>query len=149
MKKEIPNPYQDKRCFYCGSENPEGLKLHFYRDDETEEVSTEYFPAQHFIGQGNILHGGIQLGLLDEIMGWTSYVYTGEMAVTSDFKAKFIMPVYLDKTVKAVCKVTSREDLKVHMHAALKNDEGLVCTTATGVYHILSPDKYQALINGK
>jgi len=45
MKKEIPNPYQDKRCFYCGSKNPEGLKLHFYRDDETEEVFTEYFPT--------------------------------------------------------------------------------------------------------
>ena len=149
MKKEIPNPYQDESCFYCGSKNPEGLKLRFYQDDETGEVSTEYFPAQHFVGQGNILHGGIQLGLLDEIMGWTSYVHTGEMAVTSDFKAKFISPVYLGKTVKVVCKVTSRKDLKVHMHAALKNAEGIVCTTATGVYRILSSDKYQALIRGK
>jgi len=36
---------------------------------EKKEASTEYLPAKHFTGQGNILHGAIQMGLLDEIMG--------------------------------------------------------------------------------
>ena len=76
MKVEIANPYPDNNCFFCGSDNSEGLKLKFYWDETKQEVYTEYLPAQYFIGQGKILHGGIQMGLLDEIMGWTCYVFT-------------------------------------------------------------------------
>ena len=84
MKEKILNPYPDNDCFFCGSENEAGLKLKFHFDSVKTEVYTEYSPAQHFVGQGNILHGGIQMGLLDEIMGWTSYVITQQMAVTAD-----------------------------------------------------------------
>lgn len=65
MKKEIPNPYLNEQCFFCGKENPDGLKLSFFLDDETGEVSTEYLPAPPFFGQGKILHGGIQVGMLE------------------------------------------------------------------------------------
>ena len=83
VKKEILNPFPDKDCFFCGSNNNLGLKLKFYWDQEKKEASTEYLPVPHFVGQGKILHGAIQMGLLDEIMGWTSYVFIQKMAVTS------------------------------------------------------------------
>ncbi|MBC2717029.1 MAG: PaaI family thioesterase [Desulfobacteraceae bacterium] len=149
MKKEIPNPFLDGKCFFCGSKNPEGLKLKFYVDDETEEISTEYLPTAPFIGQGNIFHGGIQMGLLDEIMGWTSYVATGENAVSSEINVKFLKPVYLGKQVRIVCRRTSREGSKFFMHARIETLDSTVCAVATGTYHVLSKDRYERLIQGQ
>jgi acyl-coenzyme A thioesterase PaaI-like protein len=82
MKKEIPNPYPEQTCFFCGEKNPIGLHLTFYLDEENGEVNTEYVPSKHFMGLGNILHGGIQSGLFDEIMGWTTHTLTGQNGVT-------------------------------------------------------------------
>jgi uncharacterized protein (TIGR00369 family) len=149
MKTQIQNPYRDRRCFYCGSENEEGLKLKFYLDDGTKEVSSEYFPAKPFYGQGNVLHGGIQMGLLDEIMGWASYVYTGEMAVTSNINVNFLRPVYIGNKVKCICRITSRKEAKVYMYAWIENTEGLVCSDANGIYHVLPHKKYETLIHGR
>ena len=150
MKEEIQNPYPNDNCFFCGSENTKGLKLKFYWDKEKEETHTEYLPAQHFVGQGHILHGAIQMGLLDEIMGWTSYVFTKEMAVTSNLNINFLYPTYINgKKLNVTCRVTSKEGPKINMEATLTNSEGKVCSTATGTYHLLAPDKYKDLIQGK
>ncbi len=149
MKEEMQNPYPDNNCFFCGSENTHGLNLKFYWDEDEESVSTDYLPAKHFVGQGKILHGGIQMGLLDEIMGWTSYAVSQQMAVTSELSFRFLRPVYLrDAKINVMCRVSSREGSKVNMQATLSDDEGMVCTTAKGTYHILLPDKYGSIITG-
>ena len=147
MKKELQNPFPDGNCFFCGSNNKSGLKLKFYWDEEKKEVYTEYLPARHFIGQGSILHGAIQMGLLDEIMGWASYAFTGKMAVTSDINIKFLKPTYINgEKISATCRVTSKKGQKIKMHAKLFNIKGTVCTEAEGVYHILSSEKYRDII---
>ena len=149
MKKEMKNPFPHGNCFFCGSNNKFGLKLKFYWDKEKQEAYTEYLPARHFVGQGNILHGAIQMGLLDEIMGWASYAFTEKMAVTSDINVKFLKPVYINgEKISITCQVTSKEGPKINMHAKLFNIKGEICTTALGSYHILSSKKYNALIQG-
>jgi len=148
MKNEIPNPFVDSNCFFCGRDNPAGLKLRFYWDEERRETSTEYVPPLHFAGQGTILHGAIQMGLLDEIMGWTSFIHTRENAVTTDFQVKFLRPVHINgKPVRATCRLTGRDGPKVYLEATLANSEGAPCTTATGTYHVLPPEKYASLIH--
>ena len=150
MKEKIENPFPDNNCFFCGSENDEGLQLTFYWDKAKQETSAEYLPAQHLVGQGNILHGGIQMGLLDEIMGWASYTFTQKMAVTSGLSIKFLQLVYIcGEKIDVTCRVISREGAKVNMQATLLNNDGDVCTTATGTFHILPRDKYRVLIQGQ
>ena len=150
MKKEIQNPFFDSNCFFCGKDNKKGLKLKFYWDEARKEAYTDYLPAQHFSGQGNILHGAIQMGLLDEIMGWTSFSYTQEMGVTYDMSIKFLSPVYIiGEKINVTCRVISKEGPIINMQATLSNNEGVVCTTATGAYHILPADKYKVLVQGK
>lgn len=147
MKKVIKSPFPDGNCFFCGINNKFGLKLKFYWDEEKKEASTEYLPAKHFTGQGDILHGAIQMGLLDEIMGWTSYAFTEKMAVTSDINVKFLKPTYINgEKISITCQVTSKEGPKIAMHANLFNIEGVVCTTAEGSYHLLSSEKYRGII---
>ena len=150
MKEEIQNPFPDNNCFFCGSENTEGLKLKFYWDKEKQETYTEYLPAEHFVGQGDILHGAIQMGLLDEIMGWTSYIFAQEMAVTSDLNINFLQPAYINgKKLHVTCRVISKKGSKINMQAVLTNNQDDICTKATGTSHILSANKYKDLIKGK
>ena len=149
MKREIANPYPDNNCFFCGKDNEKGLHLKFYWDEETQETSTDYFPHQCFIGQGKILHGGIQMGMLDEIMGWTCYVVTKSMAVTSGLEIRFLRPVYVvGERVKVKCRVVSKDGTKVTMIAELEDCESLTCTTATGTYHLLGQKKFEAILHG-
>ena len=150
MKEEIQNPYPNNNCFFCGSENKKGLNLKFYWDKEKKETSTEYLPAQYFVGQGDILHGAIQMGLLDEIMGWTCYICTKEMAVTTALDINFVRPTYIcGAKITVTCQVISMEGAKVNMIATLSNNDGKKCTTATGTYHILPSNKYDDLIHSK
>jgi uncharacterized protein (TIGR00369 family) len=148
LKKEIANLYADQGCLFCGEKNPIGLKLKFYLDEETEEVSTEYLPSKPFGGLGNILHGGIQTGLFDEIMGWTAHSLTGEMGVTSELGVKFLKPVYLGKRIKVYCRLTSRSGPEVHLEARIETPDGTVCSVATGTYYLLPQVRFQKLIYG-
>ncbi|OPX92716.1 MAG: hypothetical protein A4E58_03251 [Syntrophorhabdus sp. PtaB.Bin006] len=90
------------------------------------------------------------MGLIDEIMGWTNFVCTGKMGVTTDLNVKFLSPLYISgNLVRVTCRVIEQEGPRVSMEAILTNRDGVMCTTATGTWRVVSPDKYKALIHGK
>jgi acyl-coenzyme A thioesterase PaaI-like protein len=144
----MTNLYPGRDCLFCGVENPIGLKLKFYLDEETNEVSTEYLPSRPYVGLGNILHGGIQTGLFDEIMGWTAHNLTGELGVTSKLEVKFLKPVYLGKQITVYCRIASRDGPRVHLEARIETLNGVVCSVATGAYYLLPYDKFHKLVQG-
>jgi uncharacterized protein (TIGR00369 family) len=82
-------------CFGCSPDNPQGLKMDFY--EEGDEVVCEWIPCHHFGGYKNVLHGGIQATLLDEIAAWTVQVKLRTAGVTANIDLKFKKPVFTDK----------------------------------------------------
>lgn len=56
-------------CFACGTTNPIGLNLNFYR--EGEYVCSDITLDKNYEGWENMAHGGIVSALLDEVMSWT------------------------------------------------------------------------------
>jgi acyl-coenzyme A thioesterase PaaI-like protein len=68
MEKQ-PN---SRMCFVCGIENPIGLKLFFYTDDEGRTI-THFRPKPEHQGYPGQLHGGVISSLLDEP---TQFLYT-------------------------------------------------------------------------
>lgn len=149
MKVEIESPFPESEaeCFFCGRDSRDGLKLRFFLDEERGEVSTEYVPERRYVGQGDILHGAIQMGLLDETMGWTTVVTSGQMAVTSALNVRFLRPIYIRGTsVTATCRVVRRAGRDVELTGELTDSEGVVCTTATSTYRLLSEERFEALV---
>jgi len=61
MEKQ-PN---SRMCFVCGINNPIGLKLKFYTDDEGRCIA-RFQPKPEHQGYPGQLHGGIISTLLDE-----------------------------------------------------------------------------------
>lgn len=147
MITEIPNPFPDRRCFFCGENSEGGVHLRFFRNGETREVCADYIPETRFVGQGTILHGGIQAGMLDEIMGWTGFAETGALAVTTKLEVEYLSPVYVDGTaIRLSCRMVSDDGRKMVLEARIVDGNGTECTRATGKFHKVSAEKYDALV---
>ena len=139
MKERIHSPFDDGNCFFCGPNNEHGLKLEFYHDKQANEVTCEYTPEQRFQGQGTVFHGGMQMGLLDEIMWWAGYAITGtKEAVTANANFRFLRPVYIGEPVTITCKVKSHENNSIKLTGAIINKDNKKCTTVRGEYRIIT-----------
>jgi uncharacterized protein (TIGR00369 family) len=78
----------NERCYVCGTENPEGLGVHFEIDRDTRSISARFTPRDVHQGFEGIVHGGVLSALLDEAMAKLS-VALGIPAVTAEMTVKF------------------------------------------------------------
>ncbi len=135
---KINNPYTHQKgfnCFACSSENPIGLKMDFFEADE--EIISEWKPAVNYSGYQNILHGGIQATLMDEIASWFIQVKLKTGGVTSSFTIKYLHPVYTDqKIITLKARLVQQTHRLVTIGIELLNSDYKLCTTAEAVYYI-------------
>jgi len=89
-RNEDPEKYQ---CFGCSPFNDIGLRLEFWEDGD--DVVTFWEPEKRLMGWHNILHGGIQSTLMDEIAGWVVYIKCMTAGVTTEMTVKYKSPVLI------------------------------------------------------
>lgn len=144
--KLLPNPYRDGECFFCGRLNPVGLKLNFYiTDTKPAELVSTWFPPPLYRGFGKILHGGIQSGLFDEIMGWTTLHFTSQVGVTSNLNVEFHKPLYVEQKIEVRCRIASQEGQRINLTSEIRNSDGQICSKATGTYILMDPEKFRQI----
>ncbi len=141
--REINNPYKGLEgymCFGCCPDNEFGLKLKFTENEDF--IESEWEPAAWFQGYKNILHGGIQASLLDEIAGWAVSVKLGSSGVTSHLDIRYKKPVKVDEgNLKLRARVIKHEDRIATVEAVLLNSKGISCAEAVIEYYVLPEDK--------
>jgi len=136
--KKIINPYnstENGKCFGCSPDNEQGLQMQFFEQDEY--IISEWDPKSHLSGFKNILHGGIQTTILDEIACWVVFVKCQTAGVTTALNAKFKNSAFTDKgklTVRA--KLISQERKFANIHAEIIGSDGKVCSEAEVQYMI-------------
>lgn len=135
--KKVENPYASLEgywCFGCCHDNPVGLKMQFFEDGD-EMVST-WLPKNEFQGYPDILHGGIQATLMDEIASWVVYVKLKKAGFTSKADIRYRKPVHVTHgkvTLRAKCLRVRRNlaDIEVKLF-----DEGNnLCTEGLFIYY--------------
>ncbi len=139
--RKIVNPFQSlgNPCFACSKTNPIGLKLDFFEDGD--RVVSEWEPRPDLQGYINVLHGGIQTTLLDEIASWAVYVKAGTAGVTSSIDIRFLRPVYINRgALKISARLEKQEDRLAVLHTELRDRNDRLCTEAT-VCYFLFPEK--------
>jgi len=135
--KKIRNPFVEKEgynCFGCSPGNKLGLNLTFSEDGEF--IVSKWLPKPHFQGWQNVLHGGIQATLLDEIASWLVFIKLNTSGVTSRMDVKLKKPVYTDKgelILKAKLKEMNRNIAVIETW--LYNPEMELCTYAIMHYY--------------
>ena len=136
--KKIRNPFagiEGFDCFGCCPDNPIGLKMKF--TEEAEYLTSEWQPSDHLQGYMNVLHGGIQATLMDEIASWTIYVKAKTGGVTSSLKVEYIKPVFVDRgTIFLKGKLLDRQGQTVTVQVELLNHDKILCSRAIVNYYI-------------
>lgn len=93
-----------RNCFVCGRENPVGLKMQFYDDDE-DTVCSVITPDIRFEGYPGIVHGGILASILDEVVGRVAMVGDHHhFMMTVTMKVSYRNPVPVGTEVTAIGK---------------------------------------------
>lgn len=136
--KKIINPYrstENGKCFGCSPDNEQGLQMDFFEDGEY--VVSQWEPKTHLSGFKNVLHGGIQTTILDEIACWVVFVKCETAGVTTALNAKFKNSAFTDKGKLCVRgKLISKDRRFATIHAEILDPDGKVCSEAEVQYMI-------------
>ncbi|MCB9684373.1 MAG: hypothetical protein H6735_04945 [Alphaproteobacteria bacterium] len=73
---------EEQMCFGCGPHNHHGLQLRFFREGDHVVTTLDHQHA-HWQGPPNILHGGLQATLADEVGAWTLVGLLGRFGLTA------------------------------------------------------------------
>ncbi len=135
--RPVKNPYvgiEGYNCFGCSPRNPHGLQMEFR--DEGDLLVSEWEPRPVFQGYHNVLHGGIQATLMDEIASWYVQTKLQTAGVTSEMTTRYLKPVPTDKgavTLKA--KLLEMRRNLADIHVELYNPDGKLCTVSKVTYY--------------
>ncbi|MBN2034353.1 MAG: PaaI family thioesterase [Deltaproteobacteria bacterium] len=138
---EIPK-LQGHSCFACGTANPIGLNLQFYRSDDS--ICTDVTLNKYHEGWENMAHGGIISTLLDEVMSWTIIYFRRIFFVTRRMEIKYIRPVLVEVplTVKGRLAREKNEPL-IGAIAEVFDERRQLLAKATGEFVELPKDKLE------
>jgi len=141
--RKIRNPFvdlPDYNCFGCSPKNPFGLKMTF--TEEGEEVVSVWDPQKHFQGYLEILHGGIQAALMDEIASWVIYVKLKTAGFTSKAEIRYHKKVYVNQgplRIKAHASKMRRNLAEIEV--ALFDSNGQKCASGHLTYFTFPEEK--------
>ena len=141
--KALSNPFaslEGYNCFGCSPHNMAGLRMKFFEDGD--EIVSEWTPHDGYQGYHNVLHGGVQATLMDEIASWVVYVKLTTAGFTSRADVRYRKTVYVDHgpvTLRAKCTGMRRNlaDIEVKLF----DTDGNLCTEGTFTYFTYSKEK--------
>ena len=140
--KPLKNAYADMPgfyCFACSRENPLSLKMEFYHDGD--EIIAPWRPLKEHQGYLDVLHGGIQSTLMDEIASWAIFVLKKTAGFTSRMTIRFKHPVSIHQEVTLRAKIQETRRNLVTVKTTLEDESGRICTEAEVTYYTFSPEE--------
>ena len=128
-KTPIPKP-EGHYCFACGTANPIGLNLEFYRSGD--KLCTDITLGEYHVGWSNISHGGILSTLLDEVMSWAILYFKRIFFVTRKMEIKYIRPVLVGTPLTVVGQVIGQNESSIKAKAGIFNASGNLLAKSIG-----------------
>lgn len=128
MSKEFND---NRRCFVCGADNPEGLRLEFRMDRERGEAEAEVEFPERFQGWENVVHGGLLATVLDEAMIYAAGA-KGFGCVTGEITVRYVKPFRTGASGTAKGRFLEDRGRIVLAESEVADAEGVVAAKATG-----------------
>lgn len=111
----------DRMCFACGKDNPDGLQLDF--DFDGDEVTTSIAFPKKFQGYKDVVHGGLISTVLDEAMV-TLLNKLGHLAVTAELSVRFVRPITVGETIIVRARLLERRGRTFRVKAGASSPDG-------------------------
>lgn len=113
-------------CFGCGPHNERGLRLRFQRDGDT--VTTRFMLGKGHDGPPDLLHGGLQALICDELAGWVLVGLRDRIGVTSSMNLRYIRGIRLGEECVGVGELTAEVEGMMTVRVKLVQAGQLCCT---------------------
>ncbi len=126
--------FEDKeytKCFACGKDNPFGLKLKFYKDNNW--VIAEFIPHENYQGYPGILHGGITTTLMDEAMAKALYLMD-IVALSVKIEVHFKKKIEIGEKVRVKAKLLEQKRKIFILTSHIENEQGEIKAEAKGFF---------------
>ena len=140
---KLNNPYASfpgYSCFACSPTNPSGLHMEFFK--EGDELLGKWDPSEDYQGFHDVLHGGIQSTMMDEISSWVVFLTLDTAGMTYQLNTRFRKPVSISKGIITVRATLVREQRSIaEIEARLYDGEGMLCAESQAKYYIFPRDK--------
>ena len=140
---KLKNPYASlpgHNCFACGPGNPSGLHMEFYKDGD--EIVSMWDPSEHYQGFIDVMHGGIQATMMDEIASWVVFIMLDSAGMTYQLKTRYRKPVYISKGIITVrAKLLRQEKRIAEIEARLYDGEDKLCAEGLANYFVMPREK--------
>ncbi len=127
-------------CFGCGHDNPEGLRLKFFFDEEQKLTWCRFRLGRRYQGPPGHLHGGIIATILDEAMGKVNKLRS-VVALTKTLEVEYLKPVPLGKTLLVEGRERSVRGRKHINVAEIRDEQGVPLARARGVFIAIDAEK--------
>ena len=140
---KLQNPYATfpgYSCFACSPTNPAGLHMEFYKDGD--EIVSKWDPGEHYQGFHDILHGGIQSTMMDEIASWVVFINIDTAGMTYQLNVRFRKPVFISKGIVTVRASLVKQQKRIaEIEARLYDGENRLCAEGVANYFVMPREK--------
>jgi len=134
-----------RNCFGCGKENPIGAKLKFYEDSENS-LQTTFTAPETWCGWGEIIHGGLQAVLLDEISAYTAISLLSIYGLTVKAEIEFFHPVYVNEKLVIKSKIEEVKGKDILISSSIMTEDGMICTKGFFTFRTIQKEKLEQLV---
>jgi len=121
-----------RSCFVCGEANPHGLRLRSRL--EGGKVVLEHVTRDADRGWKHIVHGGITMTLLDEVMAWAAIVRSQAPCVAAELTTRLLRPIEVGARLRVEGEVTGGRPRLLLTAGRVLGEDGQVLATAEGKY---------------
>jgi uncharacterized protein (TIGR00369 family) len=122
-------------CFVCGVNNPVGLHLDV--EDGDGWAKANWTIEAPYVGYENILHGGIQAAIMDDMMSHATYSMNVD-ALTVHLEMDYKAPAYVGETITCEAYVEHYGGRKSIKTAGIIKRGDTVISEAKGVLVIVN-----------
>ena len=131
-------------CFACGTDNPIGLNLKFYRVGN--KVCSDITLGKYHEGWEDIAHGGIISTLLDELMSWAIMYSKRTFIVTRKMDIKYVRNVSIGTPLTVTGQlVDDSSPPKIQAKAEIRDHEGRLLVRSNGEFVALTDEKFASV----
>jgi len=133
----VPLPVQGalpwtRGCLVCGQHNPRGF--HLRSRAEGHEVVLDYTTRPEDTGYARLVHGGVVMTLLDEVMTWAAILVSGRMCVAAELTTRLCQPIAVGQPLRVAGWIV-RASRRLYLAGGRVTDAaGGVLSEATGKY---------------
>lgn len=138
---------QGYNCFACGTENPIGLNLRFYRLGNA--ICSDITLGKNHEGWQNMAHGGIISTLVDEVMSWALVYFRRTFFVTRKMDIKYVRPVLIGTPLIVKGRLDdASKGSKINARGEIRDDQGRLLVKSAAEFAVISHERLSSVPEG-